>query len=165
MSTHRDGAERSGLYSVISAVLERLQNEQKVNIPQVILQQRGRRPQIIHSFVRLLVLFKFFCFYMFKVSCEIPSINCIANSWHLTPEVIRRAVCKGVCKFSGTGCSTTDRDYSRPSFMRFIVFIHKSSDKMYYGMTQFFCQSVCHLVDVGFSYIFSWLNSEWLRLF
>ena len=47
----RNGAERSGLYTVIAAVLEMLQMEQKVNIPHVLLQQRSRRPQIIQTFV------------------------------------------------------------------------------------------------------------------
>ncbi|XP_052775132.1 uncharacterized protein LOC128213461 isoform X2 [Mya arenaria] len=44
-----NGADRSGLYCVLSDVLERLQSEQKVNIPQCILQMRHNRPQIISS--------------------------------------------------------------------------------------------------------------------
>jgi len=47
----RDGASRSGLYCVLSSVLERLQVEQKVDIPSVILHMRHQRPHIITSLV------------------------------------------------------------------------------------------------------------------
>ncbi|XP_045159787.1 uncharacterized protein LOC123525102 isoform X2 [Mercenaria mercenaria] len=45
-----DGAERSGLYCAVSSVLERLQMDKKINIPQTVLQLRARRPQLIKTF-------------------------------------------------------------------------------------------------------------------
>ncbi|XP_052257824.1 uncharacterized protein LOC127862660 isoform X2 [Dreissena polymorpha] len=44
-----NGAERSGLYCAIAAVLDRLNAEQKVNIPHTVQQLRGRRPELIHT--------------------------------------------------------------------------------------------------------------------
>lgn len=45
-----DGAERSGLFCAVAAVLDRLQMDKKINIPQTVLQLRTRRPQLVHSF-------------------------------------------------------------------------------------------------------------------
>ncbi|KAL4235732.1 hypothetical protein ACF0H5_004124 [Mactra antiquata] len=44
-----DGAERSGLFCAVSAILERLKLAKKVNIPQIIMQLRARRPQLIKT--------------------------------------------------------------------------------------------------------------------
>lgn len=48
----RNGVDRSGLYCVITAVIERLKIEQDVAITQVIEQMRCRRCQIIPTLVR-----------------------------------------------------------------------------------------------------------------
>jgi hypothetical protein len=47
----RNGVDKSGLYCVISAVIERLQIEQDVAISQVIEEMRNAREQIIPSVV------------------------------------------------------------------------------------------------------------------
>ena len=51
---YRNGVERSGLFCVISAVIERLKIEQDVAITQVIEQMRCCRDQIIPSVVSVL---------------------------------------------------------------------------------------------------------------
>ena len=51
ISSVRNGAERSGLFCVLSIIMERLKTEQRINLPQVILQLRARRPQLISSLV------------------------------------------------------------------------------------------------------------------
>ncbi|XP_060599714.1 uncharacterized protein LOC132753277 isoform X2 [Ruditapes philippinarum] len=45
-----NGADRSGLFCAVSCVLERLQMEKKINIPQTVMQLRARRPQLIKTF-------------------------------------------------------------------------------------------------------------------
>jgi hypothetical protein len=51
----RNGVDKSGLYCVISAVIERLQIEQDVAISQVIEEMRSAREQIIPSVVSIVI--------------------------------------------------------------------------------------------------------------
>ena len=52
-SIFRNGVDRSGLFCVLSAVIERLRVEQDVAISQVIEHMRFCRDQIIPSVVRI----------------------------------------------------------------------------------------------------------------
>ena len=50
----RNGADKSGLFCVLWAVLERMRNEREVAIAETVKTFRVRRPQIIPNVVRML---------------------------------------------------------------------------------------------------------------
>ena len=49
----RNGNDRSGLFCAVAAIMAQLRTQQKVNIPQAILQLRRRRPQLIPNLVSI----------------------------------------------------------------------------------------------------------------
>lgn len=52
----RNGCDKTGLYCVVEATIERLKIEQDVGIQQIIKQMRSRRPQIIPCIVCILII-------------------------------------------------------------------------------------------------------------
>jgi len=52
----RNGADKSGLFCTVMAILDRVKVEQEVVIPQIIKQLRSTRPQFIPNMVLILLL-------------------------------------------------------------------------------------------------------------